>query len=132
MYLIDTNCFIYLFAKKQPHFKDWLKTIPPHHIFLSPIAYHEAYYWFLERNSQKALNLLKEIETSYNLLAYTFDDTKLAANIRLDVRKNRRQNDTFDTHLAAQAINNNLTLVTFNRKDFEIIPRLRTKFFDYE
>lgn len=132
MYLIDANCFIYHNKDLQPHFSDWLEKIHDRDIYLSSLVYLEIVQGYLFRNNQKLLRVAKGMWENYNSLNYTPEDAFLTAKIKTELFKKSIQNETYDLLIAAQAINNNLSLVTFNKKDFLNIPNLKAKYFTYQ
>ena len=131
MYLLDTNCFIYSINDTQQEFCNWSDSLDNSEIFLSNLVFFELLTGYYDRNNKKIVNLLFEISNNLNTIEYTFDDAILSAKIKSQLKKSGIQNKSLDYHIASQAINNSLTLVTFNAKDFNSIKGLKIKSFNF-
>jgi tRNA(fMet)-specific endonuclease VapC len=124
-YLIDTNCLIYLFNNKSEEFKDWYTTLDDEQIVMSNLVIYEIAYGIMNRKSKKNLLKIKLLIDTYKVIDFTLNDALLSAKNRNLMLKDGINLSSFDLHIASQALNNNLTVATFNVKDFIDIPNLK-------
>jgi tRNA(fMet)-specific endonuclease VapC len=130
-YLIDTNCLIYHFFKPQIDFENWFATLDNSQIVLCDFMIFELYYGLMLRSNQKVIKFLFKILSELNCYQYTTNDAILSANNKIKLKIQGKQLHSLDLHISSIAINNDLTLVTFNTKDYIDIPNLKTKNFSY-
>ncbi len=132
MYLLDTNCFIYYLNNSQSEFCDWFELLDDTEVYLSSLVLFELLTGYNIRKNKKMINLVLQMAQNYNLISYEADDAILTAESKALLIAKGRSNDSLDVHIASQAINNQLTLVTFNNKDFAAIERLKIKSFVFK
>ncbi len=124
-YLIDTNCFIYLFNNKSEEFSNWYSNLDDEQIVISNLVIYEIAYGIMNRNSKKNLLKIKLLIDTYKTIDFTLNDALLSAKNRHLMLKDGINLSSFDLHIASQALNNDLIVATFNVKNFVDIPNLR-------
>jgi tRNA(fMet)-specific endonuclease VapC len=126
-YLIDTNCFIYLFNNKSEEFSEWYSSLNDEQIVISNLVIYEIVYGIMNRNSKKNLLKIKLLIDTYETIDFTLNDALLSAKNRHLMLKDGINLSSFDLHIASQALNNDLMVATYNVKDFVDIPNLKLK-----
>jgi tRNA(fMet)-specific endonuclease VapC len=126
-YLIDTNCFIYLFNNKSEEFSEWYSSLQDEQIVISNLVIYEIAYGIMNRNSKKNLLKIKLLIDTYETIDFTLNDALLSAKNRHLMLKDGINLSSFDLHIASQALNNDLIVATYNVKDFVDIPNLKLK-----
>ena len=124
-YLIDTNCFIYLFNNKSEEFSNWYSNLDDEQIVISNLVIYEIAYGIMNRNSKKNLLKIKLLIDTYKTIDFTLNDALLSAKNRHLMLKDGINLSSFDLHIASQALNNDLIVATYNVKDFVDIPNLK-------
>ncbi len=79
---------------------------------------------FVTVNPQAHLTAFRQFLSSYRMLTLTDPIMERFAELRAYLRRRGQRIPDFDLLIAATAIQHNLTLLTFNRRDFERIPDL--------
>lgn len=128
-YLIDTNCFIYMLKGYGLEFVEWFDTLENEQIYLSNLVIFELLQGFLIKKNYKALRAIDCMIDDYNIVEFSLSDAIESAKTSANLRPKGIQCDSLDLHIASQAINNGLTLVTFNTKDFVNYEYLELKSF---
>jgi tRNA(fMet)-specific endonuclease VapC len=131
-YLIDTNCFIYLFNNKSEEFSEWYSSLQDEQIVISNLVIYEIAYGIMNRNSKKNLLKIKLLIDTYETIDFTLNDALLSAKNRHLMLKDGINLSSFDLHIASQALNNDLMVATYNVKDFIDIPNLKLKPFYFD
>jgi len=129
MFLLDTNCFIYYFNNSQSEFCEWFESLDNSEIYISSLVIFELLTGYYTKNNQKMINVIIQMTDNYNIVNYDINDAILSAKNKAQLRQRGVQNNSLDIHIASQAINNQLTLVTFNNKDFKVIEGVNIKSF---
>jgi tRNA(fMet)-specific endonuclease VapC len=125
-YLLDTNICIHMLNNKSFSLLKHAKKKTHTNIYISSIT--EAELWFGVFNSSKVSENTKTLKTfiqCFPHLPFTSKDASVYGELRAiqnDSGKLIGHNDLF---LAAQAIENDLILVTNNEKEFKLIKNLR-------
>jgi tRNA(fMet)-specific endonuclease VapC len=132
MFLIDTNCFIYYLNNSQAEFCDWFDSLDNSEIYVSSLVIFELLTGYYIKNNKKMINVIMQMTENFNVVNYDINDAVLSAKNKAELRQRGVQNDSMDIHIASQAINNKLTLVTFNHKDFKVIEGLKVKGFVFK
>jgi predicted nucleic acid-binding protein len=132
MFLLDTNCFVYYLNNSQAEFCDWFDTLDDCEVYVSSLVLFELLIGYYIKNNKRVINIILQMAENYNLLNYDADDAILTARNKALLRAKGVQNDSLDIHIASQAINKQLTLVTFNHKDFKPIQGLKVKSFTFQ
>ena len=113
MYLIDTNVLIRGLRGEDPEKSFLGKVISRGQIYLSTISVSE----YLVASSEEEEIKLEKLIKQFPVLVVDLEVARIAASYRKHFLKNRRI-QLLDYFLAAQARQNNLTLVTNNTSDF--------------
>jgi tRNA(fMet)-specific endonuclease VapC len=132
MFLLDTNCFIYYFNNSQVEFCQWFDSLDDSEIYISNLVIFELLTGYYTKNNRKMISIIMHMTQNYNVINYDINDAVLSAKNKAWLRQKGIQNDSLDIHIASQAINNQLTLVTFNNKDFEVIEDVKVKSFIFQ
>jgi tRNA(fMet)-specific endonuclease VapC len=132
MFLPDTNCFIYYLNNSQSEFCQWFESLDNSEIYISSLVVFELLTGYYTKKNQKMINVIMQMTENYNVVNYDINDAILSATNKVKLRQRGVQNDSLDIHIATQAINNQLTLVTFNNKDFKVIEGVQIKSFIFQ
>ena len=122
-YLLDTNICIY-FLKQHPGIIKRMKQYRNNEIAISIITLAELQ--FGAHNSSQIENNIKRIEfflERARLLYLTPKTTDIFARIKASLRKSGNIIDDFDILIGATAVENDLTLVTDNKRHFSRIEK---------
>ena len=125
MYLLDTDWIIQALAGRQPAL-GVLDRLGNSRIYVSYISVGEVYEGAFESvNPQAHLVSFRYFLSAYHSL--TLDDPVMErfAELRAFLRRRGQLIPDFDLLIAATALHYGLTLLTFNRRDFERIPELQ-------
>lgn len=124
-YLLDTNICIYIIKQKPSIVLARLQKVKVNEIGISVITLAELEYGvaksgFPERNKLALIQFLVPFEIS------PFSETAAAiyGRIRSDLEKKGQIIGPYDLLIGAQALSENLTLVTNNEREFQRIPGL--------
>lgn len=93
-------------------------------INISIITYYEIISGLKHRDARKQLTSFLEFASYNTVLPLTTDSTNVSGDIYASLRKKGTPVDDIDILIAGIAIDNNLIIVTNNRKDFEKIEGL--------
>jgi tRNA(fMet)-specific endonuclease VapC len=124
-YLLDTNICVY-FLRQHPRVLQRIRQCHDNEIVISIITLAELQ--FGAHNSSQVKNNLKRIDfflERVQLLDLTPETTDIYARLKVSLRKSGNIIDDFDILIAATAIENDLTLVTDNKRHFVRIKELR-------
>ena len=125
MYLLDT-CVVSDFIKGHRNTLNKVKSINPHHLFLSTISLMEIEYG-LQKNPQKAYTIqtiIMDFLSTIRILDFRDQEAKCAGNIRSDLNSKGTPIGPYDILIAATAVHNKLTLVTSNVNEFKRVENL--------
>ncbi|WPD24758.1 MAG: type II toxin-antitoxin system VapC family toxin [Candidatus Electrothrix scaldis] len=125
-FLLDTDICIYLINKRPPSVISRFKQYQPGDIGISVITVSELEYGVaksirLEENQQH----LEAFLAPFELLPYTAETVRTYGAIRADLEKRGEVISPLDMLIAAQALTEELTLVTNNEREFRRIPGLQ-------
>ncbi len=124
MYLLDTDWIIQALRNRQPAARV-LQRLEGSPIYISYVSVGEMYEGaFVTVNPQAHLTTFRQFLSSYRMLTLTDPIMERFAELRAYLRRRGQRIPDFDLLIAATAIQHNLTLLTFNRRDFERIPDL--------
>ncbi|TNH04477.1 type II toxin-antitoxin system VapC family toxin [Testudinibacter sp. TR-2022] len=121
-FLLDTNAVIAL-LKNNTAFHQQLRAHQPSDFVLSSIVMYELYYG-VEKSQRKQQNRAKLETLPFEVLAFSNDDAQIAGQIRASLEQKGTPIGSYDTLIAAQAISNQLILITYNTKAFQRIEQL--------
>ena len=126
MYLLDTNICIYIINKKPQTVIDKIKTLKPSQIKLSSISVGELEYGVSKSiNREKNRIALFDFISAFDILPFDDGDAEIYGLIRATLEKNGEVIGPYDMQIAAQAISNDLILVTNNEKEFKRIKNIK-------
>jgi len=126
MYLLDTNICIYIINKKPQAVIDRIKTLKPSQVKLSSISVGELEYGVSKsQNREKNRIALFDFISAFDILPFDDGDAEIYGLIRATLEKNGEVIGPYDMQIAAQAISNDLILVTNNEKEFKRIKNIK-------
>lgn len=126
MYLLDTNTCIFLINKKPQPVLERLKSVLDSGVSISSITVAELQFGvynsiYVEKNRIA----LTEFLAPFTIRDFNDDDAELYGQIRASLQKRGRLIGPYDMLIAAQALANNLILVTNNTDEFSRVHGLR-------
>lgn len=121
-FLLDTNAVIAL-LNRQPDFIAQITQYSPSDFGLSSVVLFELYYG-AEKSQKKTENLAKLEKLPFRVIPFTAQDARVAGKIRAELSAIGQIIGPYDIQIAAQAIQNNLILITHNTKEFQRVPSL--------
>ncbi|MCW7471554.1 type II toxin-antitoxin system tRNA(fMet)-specific endonuclease VapC [Leptospira kanakyensis] len=126
MYLIDTNICIYSIKNKPESVVQKIKSIEPYQIKISSITVAELEYGAAKSiDYAKNKNTLIKFLSAFDIIPFTDSDADVYGHIRATLEKKGKIIGPYDLQIAAQAISNNLILVSNNTKEFIRVPNLK-------
>ena len=126
MYLLDTNICIYIINSKPRTVVERIKQFKPSQVKLSAISIGELEYGVSKsRNREKNRNALVDFASGFDILPFDDNDAEVFGLIRADLEKRGQVIGSYDMQIGAQAISNDLILVTNNTGEFERIKDLK-------
>ena len=128
-FLLDTDICIYLINKRPPSVISRFKQYQPGDIGISVITVSELEYGIAkiaksvrqEENQQR----LEAFLAPFELLSYTAEAVRTYATLWADLEKRGKVIGPLDMLIAAQAMTEDLTLVTNNEREFRRISGIR-------
>lgn len=126
MYLLDTNICIYIIKNNPLAVVEKIKSLQPHQIKLSAISIAELEYGAAKSNKrdQNRIALLNFV-SSFDILPFNENDAEYYGQIRAFLEKTGKIIGAYDMQIAAQALSNNLILITNNIREFKRIPDIK-------
>lgn len=127
-YLLDT-CVISEFIKGEIGTKVRLKQTPPSEIAVSVITVMELSYGLLlnPQRAKKVESTIASFLTSVTPLPFGTVEAEKAAQIRAILKSQGQPIGACDVSIAATALQNNLLMITADRREFERVPDLQTE-----
>jgi len=126
MYLLDTNICIYIINSNPRTVVERIKQFKPSQVKLSAISIGELEYGVSKsRNRERNRNALVDFASGFDILPFDDNDAEVFGLIRADLEKRGQVIGSYDMQIAAQAISNDLILVTNNTGEFERIKNLK-------
>lgn len=127
-YLLDTNICIYIIKQKPPQVIEKLQKKAINEIGISVITLAELEYGvskssFPERNKLALVQFLSPFE----ILTFSQTAAAVYGRIRADLEKREQPIGPYDLLIGAQALTENLILVTNNEREFQRITGLVTE-----
>lgn len=128
MYLLDSNICIFLIRNKTPLLRERIKMYSPSLLHLSVITVAE-----LEYGAAKSQNPVKEhlavldFVSPFKIIDFKPNDAENFGLIRSYLEKKGTPIGPYDMEIAAQAMTNNLIVVTNNVGEFERIPWIKVE-----
>jgi tRNA(fMet)-specific endonuclease VapC len=127
-YLFDTNICIFLINKKYEYLKDYVENVGIEEIAISMITIVELEYGIAKSATpykQENRIALLEFLTPFKFLPFEQMDAYEYAQLRNDLRKSGNLIGNMDMLIGAQAVANDLILVTNNVKEFDRIKGIK-------
>ncbi len=126
MYLLDTNICIYIINSNPRTVVERIKQLKPSQVKLSAISIGELEYGVSKSsNRERNRNALVDFASGFDILPFDDNDAEVFGLIRADLEKRGQVIGSYDMQIAAQAISNDLILVTNNTGEFERIKDLK-------
>lgn len=124
-YLIDTDWLIQVLHGNADAAQT-IEDLAPEGLATSLINYGELYHGaYYARDPQPALEALNDVLTGIEMLPLTPAIMERFAIVRGQLTRNQRQQvGDMDLLIAATALEHGMTLVTFNRRDYDLVPGL--------
>lgn len=126
MYLLDTNICIYIINKRPVAVIEKIKTFEPDQIKLSAVSVAELQYGIAKCTyREKNRAALIDFVSGFDILPFDDTDAEVFGFIRADLEKRGKLIGPYNMEIAAQAIARDLTLVTNDISEFELITKLK-------
>ena len=128
MYLLDTNICIFLIRNKSLLLREKIKIFSPSLLHLSAITVAE-----LEYGAAKSQNPVKEHQavldfvSPFKIIDFNPKDAENFGLIRSYLENKGTPIGPYDMEIAAQAMTNNLIVVTNNVGEFERVPWIKVE-----
>ena len=123
MYLLDTNICIYAINGRHPKLTEHLLSIKPDDIFISSITVSELEYGAEKSKwGGRTRQTVSTFLASFEVLPFTEQDAIIFGRIRGKLETEGTPIGLLDAMIGAQALSNNLTVITHNTREFERIP----------
>jgi tRNA(fMet)-specific endonuclease VapC len=125
-YLLDTNTCIYIINKKPPSAVDKIRSKHPDEVSISTITIAELEYG-VYRSKHADQNRIALLELLVPFVILDFDQSAAAVygSVRASLERKGTPIGPMDLLLAAQALSQQLILVTNNEKEFRRVAALR-------
>ena len=126
MYLLDTNICIYIINNNPKAVVDKIKQLKPSQIKLSAVSVGELEYGVSKSKfREKNRNALIDFASAFDILPFDDNDAEVFGLIRADLERRGQLIGAYDMQIAAQAISNNLILVTNNTGEFSRVREIK-------
>jgi predicted nucleic acid-binding protein len=124
-YLIDTDWLIQILHGDTDSAQT-IEDLAPDGLATSLITYGELYHGaYYARDPQQALEAMQDVLAEIEMLQLTPAIMERYAIIRGQLTRNQRQQvGDMDLLIAATALEHDLTLVTYNRRDYDLVAGL--------
>lgn len=125
-YLLDTSTIIDA-LRRDAHTRKCLASIEPERLYLSSLVLAELLTGIEKSKRPAAAHKasLQVITDGMGTLSFTPADAARYAQLRAVMEAKGHSTGTFDLLIAAQAVNNKLTVVTANLREFQRVPGLK-------
>jgi tRNA(fMet)-specific endonuclease VapC len=125
-YLLDTNICIYIIKRKPPEVIQRFKSLLPTEIGVSSITVAELEYGIYKSTDiAKNREALNQFLLPLEVLDFKVESTQAYGQLRADLSLRGLVIGAMDMLIAAQALSQDLVLVTNNTSEFSRISRLR-------
>ncbi len=127
MYCLDANIIIAIFRGDKELAKK-ISDIDPADIFFTEITLCELFKGaYKSKYKEMSLNLIYDFTNNYNLLGLTLKSCEIFGSDFNILEKLGKKTQEFDLLTASIAKENDLIIVTRNKKHFENIPDLKVE-----
>ncbi len=127
-YLFDTDAVSeVLRSQPNPHYVEWLRTIPRDEQFTSAVVVGELYQGaFRSKNRERHLaNIEQRVLPAVTVLSYHVAAARVFGDIRARLEESGNMLPDADLQIAATALYHDLELVTGNVRHFKRISELK-------
>ena len=125
MYLLDSDWIIQALANRQPALST-LERLASSRIYVSYITVGEIYERAFESvNPEAHVLTFRHFLSAYRALTLSDPIMERFAEVRSVLRRRGQLIPDFDLLIGATALHHEITILTFNRRDFERIPDFR-------
>jgi predicted nucleic acid-binding protein len=128
-YLIDTNIYGLSFRPHHTQLNNFLKSLGSDDFVVSCFVLAELEAVRYSFVNTTFIELVASLQQS-KLIWFNQRELNVFALLKHSMSIKKINNRTIDWFIASQCLNGDYTLVTANRKDFEHIPSLKTKYYD--
>jgi len=126
-FLLDTDTCIYA-IKKHTAVIEAMNAVDPDDLAVSVVTEAELRTGAAKSSSPiKSLHVMEIFLQPLTILDFTSENTVVYAHLRAKLERAGTPIGPYDTIIAAQALANDLTLVTNNEREFRRIPGLRVE-----
>jgi tRNA(fMet)-specific endonuclease VapC len=127
-YLLDTDMCIYIMNNRPPQVISRCRQCEPGEIGVSAVTLSELRYGVSKSTQQKKNKVrLDEFLVPFVVVAYDQEAANVYGDIRFQLEKRGTPIGSLDMLIAAQALSQNLILVTNNEKEFQRIMKLKVE-----
>ena len=128
MYLLDSNICIFLIRNKTLLLRERIKMYSPSLLHLSVITVAELEYGAAKsRNPVKEHQAVLDFVSPFKIIDFKPNDAENFGLIRAYLEKKGTPIGPYDMEIAAQAMTNNLIVVTNNVLEFERVPWIKVE-----
>ena len=128
MYLLDSNICIFLIRNKTLLLRERIKRYSPSLLHLSVITVAELEYGAAKsRNPVKEHQAVLDFVSPFKIIDFKPNDAENFWLIRAYLEKKGTPIGPYDMEIAAQAMTNNLIVVTNNVGEFERVPWIKVE-----
>ena len=125
MYLLDSDWIIQALGNRQPALRT-LDRLSSSRIYVSYITVGEIYERAFDSvNPEAHLLSFRQFLSAYRVLTLSDPIMERFAETRWFLRRRGQLISDFDLLIGATALHHDLTVLTFNRRDFQRIPDLK-------
>lgn len=126
MYLLDTNICIFIINKRPARVLEKLYKRRNERLFISSITVGELQYGVYHSSAVESNRIaLAEFLTQFELLDFNSAAAEYYGIIRAQLQSKGQIIGPYDMLIAAQALANDLILVTNNQREFQLIKQLK-------
>lgn len=126
---LDTDIIVDLLRGKES-LSDFLSLVPLG-INTTIITLMELYYGSFKSNRPADIHLIDSLNNDLNIVKLKENDARLAGKIMAALEKKGKKLDFRDVTIAAICIDNEMSLVTRNRKHFRLMEEFGLKLLDW-
>ena len=128
MYLLDSNICIFLIRNKTLLLRERIKMYSPSLLHLSVITVAELEYGAAKsKNPVKEQQAVLDFVSPFKIIDFKPNDAENFGLIRAYLEKKGTPIGPYDMEIAAQAMTNNLIVVTNNVGEFERVPWIKVE-----
>ncbi len=123
--LLDSDTLSYYFKQHPPVVAQFNRYMLTHeHVFISRVSIVEILGGLKAKDANRQIENFRYFIAQHRILDTTESSAEISANIFAELWKEGRHSGNYDILIAGTAIENELTLITNNTKDYEHINGL--------